>query len=34
MPLSLQPYGILAFAVLAGIIVINEVVKYLKSRQL
>lgn len=31
MPLSLAPYGITAMLVLAGIVVINEVIKYLKK---
>lgn len=31
MPLSLGPYGITAMLVLAGIVVINEVIKYLKK---
>jgi hypothetical protein len=31
MPFSLGPYGITAMLVLAGIVIVNEVIKYLKK---
>lgn len=32
MPLSLQPYGIAVFAILAVIVIINEAIKFFKGR--
>jgi hypothetical protein len=31
MPFSLGPYGVTAMLVLAGIVIVNEVIKYLKK---
>ena len=31
MPLSLGPYGVVAFFILAGIVLVNEGIKYFKK---